>query len=508
MRLVLQLIASLLILGAGVAGFFVLTTGDGKPRRKAAEVEQAPVVNTWAVEIYRDPLTITVDGLTVPYREIEVAAEVSGRIESKAEACRAGRYVTRGTHLITIDRKRYELEVERLSTLVEQATDNLEEKAIEMKNVADLIVLARDEVKLHQRDLDRVRGLRSSGAATQSALDEAERVVLRGRNALVVLQNRERLCSKQKDGLNSAVAIAGRQLELAELDLNLTRLEAPVHGVIVRDLVEEGAFVQKGTPLYVIEDVAQVDVLCSLRMDDLYWLWQQEGRQSADGQDADGRDADGRDAVGQDADGQDADGRDADGRGTASRIVPGDYEVPKNCEVEVEYSLAGRKYRWSGELSRYDGIGLDEKTRTIRCRVSVAEPTDVKFVDSLDGHTATPLDSLAAPAGPPALIRGMFVTVKIKVKIKTTPRSTLLQVPEQAIYPGNVVWAVAAGRLQRRRVTIAAVIARGDGDWAILDAARSEVVESDWVVTSPISTETTSTAVREQRQTHKDQPDE
>ena len=174
----------------------------------------------------------------------------------------------------------------------------------------------------------------------------------------------------------------------------------------------------------------------------------------------------------------------------------------------MEYSLAGRKYRWSGELSRYDGIGLDEKTRTIRCRVSVAEPTDVKFVDSLDGHTATPLDSLAAPAGPPALIRGMFVTVKIKVKIKTTPRSTLLQVPEQAIYPGNVVWAVAAGRLQRRRVTIAAVIARGDGDWAILDAARSEVVESDWVVTSPISTETTSTAVREQRQTHKDQPDE
>lgn len=484
MRLVLQLIASLLILGAGVAGFFVLTTGDGKPRRKAAEVEQAPVVNTWAVEIYRDPLTITVDGLTVPYREIEVAAEVSGRIESKAEACRAGRYVTRGTHLITIDRKRYELEVERLSTLVEHATDNLEEKAIEMKNVADLIVLARDEVKLHQRDLDRVRGLRSSGAATQSALDEAERVVLRGRNALVVLQNRERLCSKQKDGLNSAVAIAGRQLELAELDLNLTRLEAPVHGVIVRDLVEEGAFVQKGTPLYVIEDVAQVDVLCSLRMDDLYWLWQQEGRQSAED--------------------QDADGQDADGRGTASRIAPGDYEVPKTREVEVEYSLAGRKYRWSGELSRYDGIGLDEKTRTIRCRVSVAEPTDVKFVDSLDGHTATPLDSLAAPAGPPALIRGMFVTVKIKI----TPHSTLLQVPEQAIYPGNVVWTVADGRLQRRRITIAAVIARGDGDWAILDAARSEVVESDWVVTSPISTETTSTAVREQRQTHKDQPDE
>ena len=72
----------------------------------------------------------------------------------------------------------------------------------------------------------------------------------------------------------------------------------------------------------------------------------------------------------------------------------------------------------------------------------------------------------------------------------------------------QLLLTVADGRLQRRRVTIAAVIARGDGDWAILDAARSEVVESDWVVTSPISTETTSTAVREQRQTHKDQPDE
>jgi len=484
MRIVLQLIASLLILGSGAAGFFLLTTRDSKPRPNAAEVEQAPVVNTRRVEAYSDPLIITVDGLTVPYREIEVAAEVAGRIKSKEDSCRAGRFVKHRTLLIQIDPRRYDLEVKRLSTLVKQATNNFEEKTIEMKNVAALIGLAQDEVKLHQRDLDRVRGLRSSGAATQSALDEAERVVLRGRNALVVLQNRERLCSKQKDGLKSAVAIAGRQLELAELDLNLTHLQAPVDGVIVRDLVEEGAFVQKGTPLYVIEDVAQVDVLCSLRMDDLYWLWQQEGRQSADGQGA-------------------------DGGGSASQMSRGvlDYQVPET-DVEVEYSLAGRKYRWHGQLSRYDGIGLDEKTRTIRCRVSVAKPTEVKFVDSLDGHTATPLDSLAAPAGPPALIRGMFVTVKIKVKIKTTPRSTLLQVPEQAIYPGNVVWTVADGRLQRRGVTIAAVIARGDGDWAILDAARSEVVESDWVVTSPISTETTSTAVREQRQANKDQPDE
>ena len=467
LRTLLRLVVSLLILGTGLTLFFMLGSRGGNGQPQAAEVAADPFVDTQKVEKYERPLTIRVDGLAVPYREIEVAAEVAGRIASKDLQCRAGRFVERGRPLMQVDSSRYDLEVRRLEILVDRETDSLNEKMIELENVSALISLAENELKLHQDDLARVRGLQKVGAATQAALDEASRVVLRGRNALVVLQNRKRLSAKQKDGLENAVKVARRQLELAQLDVQLTHLSAPVDGVIVRDLVEQGSFVQKGTPLYVIEDVSQVDVLCSLRMEDLYWLWQQEGRNSADSPPSAGIQK---------------------------------YELPET-DVSVVYSIGGQKYRWRGRLSRYDGIGLDEKTRTVRCRVSVSDPTSGEVVDSQDGQSSTPLDSLASVSGPPALVRGMFVGVLIE----TTPRTELLKVPEQAIYPGNVVWTVGAdGWLQRRPVKIAAL----DGDWAIVDAARSEITVSDWVVTSPISTETTSTVVREKRQNQKDQSSE
>src|SRR5690606_12715084 len=59
--------------------------------------------------------------------------------------------------------------------------------------------------------------------------------------------------------------------------LERSQVAAPVSGVIVRDSVEEGAFVQKGAALFVIEDTSSIEVQCSLRMDDLYWLWRQRG---------------------------------------------------------------------------------------------------------------------------------------------------------------------------------------------------------------------------------------
>ncbi|MEO1998091.1 MAG: hemolysin D, partial [Planctomycetaceae bacterium] len=118
MRTLARLVVSLLILGTGLAGFFMLGTRGSNRRPKAAEAAPAPIVDTQRVEAYQRPLTIQVDGLAVPFREIEVAAEVAGRIASKEAVCRAGRFVKHDMPLMQIDRSRYELEEKRLSTLV------------------------------------------------------------------------------------------------------------------------------------------------------------------------------------------------------------------------------------------------------------------------------------------------------------------------------------------------------------------------------------------------------
>ena len=51
------------------------------------------------------------------------------------------------------------------------------------------------------------------------------------------------------------------------------QITAPIDGVIVLEEVEEDSYVNKGTLLVAIEDTSAVEVKCSLRMDELYWLW-------------------------------------------------------------------------------------------------------------------------------------------------------------------------------------------------------------------------------------------
>jgi hypothetical protein len=99
--------------------------------------------------------------------------------------------------------------------------------------------------------------------------------------------------------------------------------------------------------------------------------------------------------------------------------------------VEISYQVAGRTdvvYQWHGRLSRYEGIGLDTQSRTVPVRITVENPRDVRrngISISEEGN-----------GGLPALVRGMFVDVKIKTK----PRRQLVLIPKLALKPGGLLW--------------------------------------------------------------------
>ena len=94
----------------------------------------------------------------------------------------------------------------------------------------------------------------------------------------------------------------------------------------------------------------------------------------------------------------------------------------------MTHTVAGKSFDWQGRLTRFEGRGINQKTRTVPCRVLVAEP---KRVD--------------ATHGPPALMRGMHVTVTLTA----TPKTRLLKIPTRAMQPNNEVWTVEQGRTLR-----------------------------------------------------------
>ncbi len=454
---IVRIVAPLLLLSIGVVGLIVLWNRrpiSVKPETK----KDAPLVDTRPVVSHAGDLTIATNGQVVPYREVSLSAEVAGRITEKTDVCRAGKFVRRGQLLLKIDPRDYVLAKKRLTEEFDQAEIAIKELDVEIGNTQSLIELARDDLKLQQDSVDRQTKLVAARATSTAAVDQAKLSLLQARSSLTMFENQLALSRAKKPRLTSATKLIGVRLEQAELDLERTEVKSPIDGMVVVESVEVDSYAQKGTALVTIEDTSAVEVRCHLRMDELQWIWSQADK-----------------ATGPDAALPETAG--------SPRL---EYQLPET-PVTIVYRLADQEFIWQGRLWRYDGIGLDGRTRTVPCRVLVEAPRDVQTRTG-DGPTA----------GPPALVRGMFVSLEIH----TQPTIDLIEVPEVAVQPGNRVWRVRDKRLNTVGVHVVEI---ADGV-AVLRSQPDRLAVGDRVVISPLADVTEFMAIRERKQPGK-QPD-
>lgn len=435
-RLLQRLAVGAMILGAGVGAFVWLSSMKAAPEREEQR-ETRPLVETRPLEHLQSEFDIELDGTVVPQREITLAAEVSGEIIEKSPLCRAGNYVTEGTPVLVIDRQKHELEVRRLQSLVQQAQVDLQQIDVEQQNVGALIEIAERDVALKQREMQRIAGLFSRSAAAEGERDTVEATLLLAQTTLQQLRNKRGLFPSQRARAEAELQLKRSELAAAEIDLAKTEIKAPISGMIVDAPVEFRQYVNPGTVLVKIEDTSVVEVSCSLRVEDLDWLWRC-GHKSADC--------------------------------PKSSSEPC-YEIPP-AAARVIYRLGNRQYEWSGRLARYEGTGVDSKTRTVPCRVVVDQPRRAEKA-----------------GGPPALVRGMFVEVKLPV----VAEERLLRVPHDAVRPNGEVFTVEEGRLHAHQVEAARVLSDG----LLVRAASGGLKLGDKLVMSPLSSGFEGMEVRE-----------
>ncbi|MFC1597612.1 efflux RND transporter periplasmic adaptor subunit [Planctomycetota bacterium] len=437
-RDVLRIVLPLAILAAGFAGYWVLSQQREPPEQEDVP-EEMTQVETVGAKKHESGLDIEIDGVVVPYREIELSAEVDGQIEKKWEVCRAGSFVKGGTLLLEIDPRDYDLERERLQNEVKQAEANWKELDAEIKKTSVLADRAQRLFDLEQANFDRLEEIRNKdrGYVSEERYNLAEQNKLQMENAWLTLDHQKNVLSARLELLEAAEVHAGLMLKKADLDWDRTKILFPkgTDGVIVSDLVEQGDYVRKGTPLVMIEDTSKVEVKCNLRVEELYWLWNQTGL-----------------------------GPGRSGEGSADLA----YEIPR-APVTVVYRLAGRDYEWSGVLARYDGVGLDQATRTVPCRVVVDAPRK--------GSAAVSNAKAGETTGPPALVRGMYVIVRVHGE----PQAPLIWIPEKAVRPGDKVWVVRDGKLVVLDVRVVRV---ADGRAIVV---AGDLAEGGRVVVTPLA---------------------
>ncbi len=254
-------------------------------------------------------------------------------------------------------------------------------------------------------------------------------------------QNQIDLLKKRRARLELAEQLAATQLKQARIDLERTEIRAPIDGVIASEQAELNTFVARGNPVVTMEDTSKVEVATSLRTDQLYWVLNQKTSQSP-----------------------------IEELNAPANGAHRGYKLPPT-EVKVQYQLSGRDdvtYVWDGQLIGYDGIGLDEQTRTVPVRVVVDQPQmfDVQRRGD-DESTKRPTEENVISTGPTALVRGMFVRLQLQLQ----PAVPLVILPSEALKPGNRVWEFIP-------------------DESVLDVAEEEEKTDDSVTVAESKTET------------------
>ncbi len=407
--IVINFVAPLALLAVAGAAFLALGTVE-PPKRppadssRAGRLEALPPIRVEPIRVLdttTTPLFLSVDGTVVPFQEAVVAAELAGRVVEKSEQCESGNFVKKGDLLMQIDKEDYLLEVRRLTQQKDQEYQLLQELDQEMINSQRLIDVAEQDVEIQQREVQRQKDL-PIGFSSQTEIDQANRALLGAKQQLVSQKNQLDLQRKRRARIEASERLAAIQLEVAEVNLRRTKIVAPIDGVIVSEQADVNTFVVRGSPLVTIEDTSKVEVSTSLRMDQLYWILDQNERFS--------------------------ERREPNLNAPHSDQAQLNYVLPQT-EALIEYEISGRRgsiHRWQGNLMSYDGIGLDPKTRTVPVRVLVDHPTD--FVDQYGNQNLT--------VGTPPLVRGMFVQVKLLIR----PKTKLFVVPSKALQPGNRIY--------------------------------------------------------------------
>ncbi len=216
------------------AALIVWLLGVFAPQPETSEPPpQSPLVSTTPVEVRAGSLLVHGTGTVRPVREIELTAQVGGRLVDVSEALVSGGRFEAGETLARIDPSDYRNAVRQAEAQVTQARFQL--------------IQAREQAGAARQDYERIRD--RTGEAPEPDSTELGRLVFN-----------EPQVAQAEANLQSAKA----SLETAQVNLKRTRLQVPFDGMVRQKQADLGAYVSPGTSVATVYGTEAVEIVVSL----------------------------------------------------------------------------------------------------------------------------------------------------------------------------------------------------------------------------------------------------
>lgn len=176
--------------------------------------------------------------------EVRVGAQVAGRVVESHFV--EGRRLERGDLLVRIDASDVEAQLARARA---------EREAIRQRRRAlgQELQTWRHHLQTAEAELERARALRKRGATSEQRVDQAENDYEEARGQVGALEARRAEAEAELDA-------AGDRIELLGIQLDRTRIAAPISGTVLTKAVEAGELVAPGTVVAVLADLSQLEL--------------------------------------------------------------------------------------------------------------------------------------------------------------------------------------------------------------------------------------------------------
>lgn len=284
-RILLGVVLPILVIAAAIAGAYVMYLNREQPQ-PVTPVRQAPFVRVMTAQPLAETVHVRTHGTVAPRTQSTLAAEVAGRVVQVAPACRDGGFFADGEILLRIESVDYRLALEQRTAEVARAK----------------------------------RALLWEEAEADAAIRDWKS---RSEEPPPPLVAREPQLAEARALLRAAEAA----LEQAQRDLARTEVAAPYAGRVRQQLVDVGAFVNRGEPLAQIYAVDFAEIRLPIPDEDLRFLeLPLDARDGAEGP-----------------------------------------------AVTIRVHFAGSTHSWSGQVVRTEGE-LDPRTRMVHVVAQVPDP--------------------------------------------------------------------------------------------------------------------------------------
>ncbi len=244
-------------IGIGIAGWLIGTRPE--PARVPA-AEHAVAVRAVAARAVSIPRIWEGYGTARAMNSADVAAQVSARVIERSEEIEPGGRVEAGDVLVRLDPLDFQQRVEGSRALIASWEAQLASLGVEERRLTDQLELMQDEIRLEERELQRIVSAVEQRGANELEIERRQGVLNRRRRELSAMQQQVESIPPKREQLRAMVGSEGANLRLAEENLERATVRAPIAGVLQEVFVELGELLRVGDPVARIVDLTRIEV--------------------------------------------------------------------------------------------------------------------------------------------------------------------------------------------------------------------------------------------------------